>query len=72
MPSRRIPPNPHCLQMPVFFLGKVRHQFPKPEPVSGFFTSARNASFGGASRICLIRALMAPVTAERDRWQAEA
>ena len=30
-----------------------RHQFQKPELVSGFFTSARRASAGGPSRICL-------------------
>ena len=29
------------------------HQFQKPELVSGFFTSARRASAGGPSRICL-------------------
>jgi hypothetical protein len=30
-----------------------RHQIQKPEPVSGFFTSARNASSGGLSRASL-------------------
>ncbi len=35
------------------FGSEFRHQFQKPEPVSGFFSPARKASAGGPSRICL-------------------
>ena len=36
-----------------WFDSALGHQFQKPEPVSGFFTSGRGASSGGPSPICL-------------------
>jgi hypothetical protein len=47
-----------------------RHQSPKPEPVSGFFVPARNASAGGVWRKALRRAGIAS-PAEIARFRPE-